>query len=123
MQFTLLIAAVFATAVAASPLDLPSPPEKRSTYSTTPLPTSTPTPSPGGGGGAYDACPSGLYSNPQCCATDVLGVADLDCGSVPAIPTSASEFQSICAAGAQRARCCVIPVLGQAVLCTTPVGL
>lgn len=27
----------------------------------------------------YDACPKGLYSNPQCCATDVLGVADLNC--------------------------------------------
>lgn len=29
----------------------------------------------------YVACPVGLYSNPQCCATDVLGVADLDCHS------------------------------------------
>lgn len=26
-------------------------------------------------------CPVGLYSVPQCCATDVLGVADLNCGS------------------------------------------
>jgi len=32
----------------------------------------------GGGGGAYDPC-SGLYNSAQCCATDVLGVADLDC--------------------------------------------
>ncbi len=24
-------------------------------------------------------CPTGLYSNAECCATDVLGVADLDC--------------------------------------------
>lgn len=24
-------------------------------------------------------CPTGLYSNPQCCATDVLGVAGLNC--------------------------------------------
>ena len=24
-------------------------------------------------------CPNGLYSVPQCCATDVLGVANLDC--------------------------------------------
>ena len=24
-------------------------------------------------------CPSDLYSVPRCCATDVLGVADLDC--------------------------------------------
>ena len=24
-------------------------------------------------------CEGGLYTNPQCCSTDVLGVADLDC--------------------------------------------
>ncbi|KAK8090028.1 cryparin [Apiospora hydei] len=29
---------------------------------------------------AYVPC-SGLYGSQQCCATDVLGVADLDCGS------------------------------------------
>jgi hypothetical protein len=28
----------------------------------------------------YIPC-SGLYSTAQCCATDVLGVADLDCGN------------------------------------------
>ncbi|KAI1744604.1 hydrophobin-like protein [Xylaria scruposa] len=71
----------------------------------------------------YFACPNGLYSSPQCCATDVLGVADLNCHSPSAVPTSASSFKSICAAGGQRARCCVIPVLGQAVLCQTPPGL
>lgn len=27
----------------------------------------------------YTAC-SGLYGSSQCCATDVLGVANLDCG-------------------------------------------
>lgn len=26
-------------------------------------------------------CPAGLEATPQCCATDVLGVADLDCAS------------------------------------------
>lgn len=29
---------------------------------------------------AYTPC-TGLYGSQQCCATDVLGVADLDCGS------------------------------------------
>jgi len=29
---------------------------------------------------AYIPC-SGLYGTSQCCATDVLGVADLDCGN------------------------------------------
>lgn len=28
---------------------------------------------------AYVPC-TGLYATAQCCATDVLGVADLDCG-------------------------------------------
>ncbi|KAJ3562609.1 hypothetical protein NPX13_g8503 [Xylaria arbuscula] len=76
-----------------------------------------------GGGKPYVACPSGLYSVPQCCATDVLGVADLNCGSPSASFSSAASFKSVCAKGGQRARCCVVPVLGQAVLCETPAGL
>ncbi|KAI0411220.1 hydrophobin-like protein [Xylaria grammica] len=120
MQFTLItLTSAFATAVAANP-----------TYNNPP----------------YDACPDGLYSVEQCCATDVLGVADLDCGSreshtsslelggrtpsakngnntASATPSSASNFGDICAAGGKRARCCVIPVAGQAVLCITPAGL
>lgn len=30
---------------------------------------------------AYTPCDTGLYSSPECCATDVLGVADLDCAA------------------------------------------
>ncbi|KAK5654083.1 hypothetical protein OQA88_7764 [Cercophora sp. LCS_1] len=76
----------------------------------------------GGGGAAYDPC-SGLYDSAQCCATDVLGVANLDCGSPPSAPTSAASFSSICAGIGQRARCCVIPALDQGILCQTPVGV
>ncbi|KAI0450073.1 hydrophobin-like protein [Xylaria acuta] len=72
---------------------------------------------------SYNPCPNGLYSVEQCCATDVLGVADLNCHSPSAVPTSASHFKDICAKGGQRARCCVVPVLGQDVLCETPAGL
>ncbi|KAI0872987.1 hydrophobin-like protein [Hypoxylon argillaceum] len=79
----------------------------------TAIPTDTP----------YDACVSGLYSVPQCCATDVLGVADLNCHSPSAVPFSASNFRDICANGGQRARCCVLPILGQSLLCETPTGL
>ncbi|KAI1187493.1 fungal hydrophobin-domain-containing protein [Nemania serpens] len=118
MQFSVLIAALFASAVAASPLDLPVPPEKRGG-----TPTSTMPGYPNPTGTPYDGCPDGLFSNPQCCATDILGVADLDCHSPPAVPRSAAEFRYICATGGQRARCCVIPVLGQALLCETPVGV
>ncbi|KAK3341058.1 hypothetical protein B0H65DRAFT_430876 [Neurospora tetraspora] len=58
----------------------------------------------------YIPC-SGLYSNAQCCATDVLGVADLDCANPTETVTSAANFQSTCAAIGQRARCCVLPVV------------
>ena len=93
-------------------------------------------PTTGGGGGGdggkpWVACtPGSLYSNPQCCATDVLGVADLDCqnrkfyivinntlgqwtnsDTATKFPTSAKDFQSTCAAVGQRPRCCVLPVV------------
>lgn len=32
-------------------------------------------------GGSFDPCPKGLFSVPECCATDILGLADLDCHS------------------------------------------
>ncbi|CAJ2512630.1 Uu.00g007490.m01.CDS01 [Anthostomella pinea] len=70
----------------------------------------------------YTPC-SGLYGTEQCCATDVLGVADLNCANPSAVPTSAADFSAVCAAIGQQARCCVLPVLGQDVLCQTPVGV
>jgi len=39
-------------------------------------------------GGNYNPCPSGLYHNPQCCSTDVLGFADLDCQNPSETPDS-----------------------------------
>ncbi|KAH8169305.1 fungal hydrophobin domain-containing protein [Sarocladium implicatum] len=66
---------------------------------------------------------SGLYSSPQCCATDVLGVADLDCGQPPENPTDADNFSEVCSAIGQRARCCVLPILDQGILCNTPAGV
>lgn len=39
------------------------------------------------GGSDYTPC-SGLYGSSQCCATDVLGVANLDCGERKSIPSS-----------------------------------
>ncbi|KAI0550722.1 Cerato-ulmin hydrophobin family [Xylaria curta] len=70
----------------------------------------------------YVPC-SGLYGTSQCCATDVLGVADLDCANPPSVPTDAANFSAVCSAIGQRARCCVLPVLGQDLLCQTPVGV
>ncbi|KAK4214311.1 fungal hydrophobin [Rhypophila decipiens] len=70
----------------------------------------------------YVPC-SGLYGTSQCCATDVLGLADLDCGNPSAAPTSADNFSEICSAIGQRARCCVLPLLDQGILCNTPSGV
>ncbi|KAI6091283.1 Cerato-ulmin hydrophobin family [Hypoxylon rubiginosum] len=70
----------------------------------------------------YTPC-SGLYGTSQCCATDVLGVADLDCANPPEVPTDADNFSAVCSAIGQRARCCVLPILGQDVLCETPTGV
>ncbi|KAK8087743.1 Cerato-ulmin hydrophobin family [Apiospora hydei] len=82
---------------------------------------------PGGGtppGGVYDACRDVLlYSVPQCCATDVGGVAGLNCANVSELPKSAESFQEICAGSGQQAKCCTLPVLGQALVCNTPIGV
>lgn len=56
-------------------------------------------------------CPVGLFSVPQCCATDVLGVADLDCATPTAAAKDSHEFAAVCAAAGQRARCCVAPLV------------
>ncbi|EHA51087.1 hypothetical protein MCOR27_009633 [Pyricularia oryzae] len=120
MQIKTLIVALFAGIAMAMPTD---PPKNGGGGGSTP-PTTPPTTPPGGGSGDYDACEGNglLYSSAQCCATDVLGVADLDCAVPPSLPTSASGFTDICAALGQRARCCVLPLAGQAVLCQAPVG-
>ncbi|KAG5916041.1 hypothetical protein E4U42_007816, partial [Claviceps africana] len=60
----------------------------------------------------------GLYSNPQCCAVNVLGVAALDCKNPSRKPTNAGDFKSTCASVGKKAQCCVLPLLGQDVLCT-----
>ncbi|KAM3526027.1 hypothetical protein MY4038_007016 [Beauveria bassiana] len=68
-------------------------------------------------------CPLGLYSVPQCCATDVLGLVRLDCKAPKQTPRNADDFRSICAKGGQQAACCVVPVAGQSLLCVDPVGV
>ncbi|KAM0522438.1 hypothetical protein ACHAPE_002028 [Trichoderma viride] len=80
-------------------------------------------PSPSGLNSRATLCAAGLYSNPQCCAVDVLGVADLNCAGPVGPPTNANGFQAACAKIGQEARCCAIPVLGQDLLCETPLGL
>ncbi|KFH43971.1 Trihydrophobin-like protein [Hapsidospora chrysogenum ATCC 11550] len=100
MKF-LATVALLAIGVAASPVDI----EERS------------------GGGSYQPCPAGLFSVPQCCATDVLGVIGLNCDAPPEAPHSANHFRDTCHDVGQQARCCVAPAAGQALLCTTPAGI
>ncbi|KAM0803317.1 hydrophobin [Usnea florida] len=64
-------------------------------------------------------CP-GTPDTPECCATDVLGVADLNCAPPPSPPSNISQFVDICAAIGQQAKCCFIPVLGQGLVCQSP---
>lgn len=59
---------------------------------------------------ANKLCPDGLYVNPQCCGTDVLGLADLDCSPPSSQPTSVDDFKTICGSEAKPAKCCTIPV-------------
>ncbi|KAM0325725.1 hypothetical protein ACHAQA_007025 [Verticillium albo-atrum] len=70
----------------------------------------------------YIPC-SGLYGSAQCCATDVLGIANLDCGQPPDVPADPAAFQATCATIGQRARCCVLPILDQGILCNNPAGV
>ncbi|PSN61481.1 hypothetical protein BS50DRAFT_578479 [Corynespora cassiicola Philippines] len=60
-------------------------------------------------------CTSGTA---QCCATDVLNLAILDCAPPPTTPQSTNEFIDTCSAEGQQAKCCLLPILGQALICS-----
>ncbi|KAF5867598.1 putative hydrophobin protein [Botrytis fragariae] len=64
-------------------------------------------------------CSSG---NPQCCDTDVLGVADLDCETPPAAYTDAVSFNKVCADVGKIDMCCDLPILDQGLICSSPSG-
>ncbi|KAI5367400.1 Putative cerato-ulmin hydrophobin family, Hydrophobin superfamily [Septoria linicola] len=69
----------------------------------------------GSGGRPAQVCPSGWV--PQCCQTNVLGVVGLQCGNVPRTITGVSQFQKTCAKTGHSANCCIIPALGQGIIC------
>ncbi|KAF1979821.1 hypothetical protein BU23DRAFT_496739 [Bimuria novae-zelandiae CBS 107.79] len=60
-------------------------------------------------------CTSG---SPLCCATDVLHLADLDCATPATFPTSPNKLIATCSAAGQQAKCCLLPILGQALICS-----
>ncbi|KAG9661630.1 hypothetical protein KCU98_g9945, partial [Aureobasidium melanogenum] len=68
---------------------------------------------------ATDLC--GPLDTPMCCETDVLGVADLSCSSVPSSVNSTTSFNAYCATEGKTAECCVTSLLDSvSLLCSAP---
>lgn len=59
----------------------------------------------------YEPCDADLYSNPKCCAVNVVQAADLDCHALAHTPTSAKDFEAICSEKGAKPQCCGIPVV------------
>ncbi|GIZ42485.1 hypothetical protein CKM354_000575500 [Cercospora kikuchii] len=70
--------------------------------------------------GSVDVCTGGYTA--QCCATNVLGLASLECSQVPDVITSRDNFQAQCADQGLSDNCCLIPILGQGLICQSPQG-
>ncbi|KAI5204575.1 hypothetical protein E4T42_00997 [Aureobasidium subglaciale] len=61
----------------------------------------------------------GPLDTPMCCATDVLGVADLACTSVPTTVNTTTAFTAYCADQGKQPECCVLSLLNSAgLLCS-----
>ncbi|KAI8964851.1 fungal hydrophobin-domain-containing protein [Daldinia sp. FL1419] len=71
----------------------------------------------GGSGGLSGVCPLG--DTPLCCQVDVDGIIDLTCGSPGVDLNSLDQFRSTCAETGLTAECCLLPLAGDALLCTT----
>ncbi|TFB03628.1 Hydrophobin-1 [Trichoderma ghanense] len=72
--------------------------------------------------GGSGACPTGLFSNPQCCATQLLGIIGLDCKVPSQQVYDATDLRNVCSKTGAQPLCCVAPIAGQALLCQPPVG-
>ncbi|KAL6882389.1 hydrophobin [Trichoderma longibrachiatum] len=68
------------------------------------------------------ACPPGLFSNPQCCATQLLGIIGLDCKVPSQSVYDGADLRNACAKTGAQPLCCVAPLAGQALLCQPPAG-
>ncbi|UKZ65075.1 uncharacterized protein TrAtP1_006277 [Trichoderma atroviride] len=73
--------------------------------------------------GAFAAiCPTGLYSNPLCCGSGILGVVFLDCEAPKAQVSDSMSFQNACAAVGLQPLCCAAPTADQGIICQMPAG-
>ncbi|KAF2213516.1 hypothetical protein CERZMDRAFT_90474 [Cercospora zeae-maydis SCOH1-5] len=68
-------------------------------------------------------CPTELYTEAQCCATNEEGIEDLHCAPVEITFQSVSDFGESCEGNGLRARCCVASLAGQPLVCQNPSGL
>ncbi|KAH6663654.1 fungal hydrophobin-domain-containing protein [Halenospora varia] len=89
MQFSTVLITLFASLAAASPLQ-----ERQASLCTSAIDTAL------------------------CCELDVDGLLDVTCSPPSPRPASVEEFQATCAAAGKGAKCCTLPVLGEALLCT-----
>ncbi|PPJ58862.1 hypothetical protein CBER1_09269 [Cercospora berteroae] len=64
-----------------------------------------------------DVCPA--LDSPLCCQVDVDGVLDLTCESAEDT-SSVSAFKKSCADTGSAAKCCTLPLAGDALLCNDP---
>ncbi|KAF3068703.1 Hydrophobin-2 [Trichoderma lentiforme] len=71
----------------------------------------------------HEGCPGGITDSiPLCCATNVLGVATLDC-STPTVPLpNVGIFQANCASKGKQPVCCTLPLAGLGLICSKPTG-
>ncbi|KAF3923714.1 Trihydrophobin [Dactylellina cionopaga] len=69
-----------------------------------------------------EVCPSTSNSSPQCCATNVVGGAGLNCVTPTRVPTDGADLKKICSEVGKAANCCALSAAGQAVLCNPTVG-
>ncbi|KAM0276383.1 hypothetical protein ACHAQH_006785 [Verticillium albo-atrum] len=67
-----------------------------------------------------NACSNLLYGTPLCCATSILGLANLDC-TTPKSAKDGKDMKKSCKG--KQPQCCTLGVTGIALLCQTPVGV
>ncbi|KAF3068551.1 Hydrophobin-1 [Trichoderma lentiforme] len=67
-------------------------------------------------------CPQGLYSNPQCCGSWLLGIIGLDCHMPNEKFYDSEDLRKTCTKAKESALCCVASVSDEAILCQPPLA-
>ncbi|KAK0763842.1 hypothetical protein N5P37_003229 [Trichoderma harzianum] len=67
-------------------------------------------------------CPKGLYSNPQCCGSYLLGIIGLDCHIPNEKFYDSEDLRKTCTKTKESALCCVASASDEAILCQLPLA-